>query len=198
MQIRQELENLRSQFIAHSGAFHHVSGGIVRIGEATEDQEGHWPKEKLRVQRQLHDRHVALNLALAKYAFRPRATYVLAGGTWIFGMVPDDSGKWFQMNFGNDTVSEADAVLSLVRLAETGDLEKLRLCAWCKVKWMFAGKRSYRFCSDKCRELFYASSPDYHSRKAATQRKYRDRLKRNQAVQEAFSKEHLHGQEKAH
>ena len=85
------------------------------------------------------------------------------------------------MTIGQETISEADAVISLVRLAETGDLRKVRRCEMCKERWLVAAKRNYRFCSDRCRETFYASSSDYHSRKAANQRRYRENLKRNQA-----------------
>ena len=44
------------------------------------------------MQRELHDRHVALNLALAKYVFRPRATYVIACGGWILEWCPTKTG----------------------------------------------------------------------------------------------------------
>ena len=103
-------------------------------------------------------------------------------------MVPDENKRWFQMHIGNETISEADAVISLVRLAESGDLGKVRLCEMCKERWRVAAKRNYRFCSDQCREAFYAKAPDYHSRKAANQRKYREGLKRKLAAQGAFWK----------
>jgi len=181
--IRRELEDLPSEFAAHAGAYVHSSGGVLRLGEPPGGKRGDWPKKKLRAQRQLHDRHVALNMALENYIFRPRATYVILGRGWIFGMVPDENKRWFQMHIGNETISEADAVISLVRLAETGDLGRVRLCEMCKERWRVAAKRNYRFCSDQCREAFYAKAPDYHSRKAANQRKYRENLKRRLAAQ---------------
>jgi hypothetical protein len=98
-------------------------------------------------------------------------------------MVPDQKERWFQMYVGDQTISEADAVISLVRLAETGDLRKVRLCEMCKERWRVAAKRNYRFCSGECREAFYAKAPDYHSRKAANQRKYRENLKRRLTIQ---------------
>lgn len=181
--IKEELDNLRAQFIMHGDAYHHISGGIFRMGEALGGHEKDWPKEKLRVQRRLQDRHVALNLQLSKYVFRPRATYVIAGRSWIFGMVPDENKKWFKVDSGDEVLSEADAVLCLVRLAESGDLARVRRCEMCKDKWLFAAKRNHRFCSDDCRESFYAVSPDYHGRKATNQQKYRERLKRINAAQ---------------
>jgi hypothetical protein len=187
--IRRELEALPFEFATQAGAYVHSSGGVLRLGEPPREHRRDWPKEKLKVQRQLHDRHVALNEALEKYVFRPRANYIIAGRSWIFGMVPDENVRCFKMYFGYETIDEADAVMSLVRLAETGDLGKVRLCETCKERWRFAAKRNYRFCSDQCRESFYAKSPDYHSRKAANQRRYRENLKRMQSAQGALWKE---------
>jgi hypothetical protein len=181
--IRRDLEELPSEFAIHADAYVHSFGGVLRFGEPPREKRRDWPKEKLRLQRQLHKRHVALNEALEKYVFRPRATCVIFGRRWIFGMVPDENKRWFRMTIGQETISEADAALSLVRLAETGELGKVRLCEMCKERWRVAAKRNYRFCSDQCREAFYAKAPDYHSRKAANQRKYRENLKRNLAVQ---------------
>ncbi len=181
--IRRELEELPSEFVIHADAYAHSFGGVLRLGEPPPEKRREWPKEKLRVQRQLRERHVALNEALKKYVFRPRATCVILSHSWIFGMVPDENKRWFQMTIGQETISEADAALSLVRLAETGELGKVRLCEMCKERWRVAAKRSYRFCSDRCREDFYAKAPDYHGRKAANQRRYRENLKRNLAAQ---------------
>jgi hypothetical protein len=184
--IRRELEELPSEFATHAGAYVHSSGGVLRFGESFREQRRDWPKEKLKVQRSLHNRHVALNKTLENYIFRPRATFVILSRAWIFGMVPDENKRWFQMAIGDETISEADAVISLVRLAETGELGKVRLCDMCKKHWRVAAKKHYRFCSEECREAFYARDPDYHSRKAANQRRYRENLKRNQVAQNTF------------
>ena len=147
LRIRRELEELPSEFATHAGAYMHISGGVCRIGEPPREKRRDWPKEKLKVQRQLHNRHVALNEALKKYVFRPRVTYIIAGHAWIFGMVPDENRRWFRMRIGDETISEADAVISLVRLAETGELGKIRLCDMCKECWRVAAKSHYRLCS---------------------------------------------------
>jgi hypothetical protein len=181
--IRQELEELPSEFATHADAYVHSFPRHLLHGDPPRERRRDWPKEKLRVQRRLGNRHAALNEALEEYVFHPRATCVILGGRWIFGMVPDESKRWYRMTIGQETISEADAVISLVRLAETGDLQKIRLCEMCKECWRVAAKRNYRFCSDQCREDFYASAPDYHNRKAANQRKYRENLKRKLALQ---------------
>jgi hypothetical protein len=103
------------------------------LGEPPREKRRDWPKEKLKVQRQLHDRHVALNEALEKNVFRPRATYIIAGRSWIFGVVPDDNVRCVSRCISEmKTIGEADGAMSLVRLAETGDLGKIRLCETCK------------------------------------------------------------------
>ena len=182
MFIRNELEALPRDFVANAEAYTHASNGVVQIGQAL----GDWPKYKLEIQQQLFDRHTQLNTLLERYIFRPRATYVIARRWWLLGMAPDDNRRWHKLQFGYEVISEPDAVLSLLRLAETGDLRKVRLCKMCNERWLFAGKRNYRFCSDQCRERFYAKSPDYHSRKAANQRKYREKLKRINAQAASF------------
>jgi len=181
--IRRDLEELPFEFAIHANAYMHNVGGVLRFGEPPPEKRHEWPKDKLRVPRQLRERHVALNEALAKYVFRPRATCVILSRRWIFGMVPDENRRWFRITVGQETISEADAALSLVRLAETGEIGKVRLCEMCKDRWRVAAKRNYRFCSDQCREAFYAKAPDYHSRKAGNQKRYRENLKRNLVVQ---------------
>lgn len=184
--IRRELDALPADYSAHADAFFHSSGGVMRIGQAL---GGNWPKEKLLVQRQLGERYTALQKALSKYIFHPAATYVMASRKWLFfGMVPEEKKRWFQTRIDHQMVNEADAVMALMRLAEIGDLHKVCMCEVCKARWLFAAKRNYRFCSAQCREAFYAKAPEYHSRKAANQRKYRERLKRMEAARPAFRK----------
>jgi len=178
--IRRELEALPVDYSAHGDAFFNISDGVLRMGEA---RTGNWPKEKLQVQWRLGQRYDALQKALSKYIFHPTVTYVMGARKWLFfGMVPDGGKRWYQMCIGQQLLTEADAVIALLRLAETGDLHKVRLCEMCHRHWLVAARRNSRFCSQKCREAFYAKSPDYHSRKAANQRKYRENLKRTQAA----------------
>lgn len=131
-----------------------------------------------RIHRRAERLHSDINEALCKYAFRPRVTYFVAGDVWRSGMVPDDNSRWFEMKIGGwTTVSEADAVLCLVRLDLTGEVGQVRLCETCRDRWRVAAKSNYRFCSSDCRSAFYAKQPNYHARKAANQRKYRRNLK---------------------
>jgi hypothetical protein len=102
---------------------------------------------------------------------------------WWGGMVPNPNSRWFETKLEpsfrgeSRTISEADAVLSLVRLDLVREIGKVRRCQLCQERWRVAAKSSYRFCSAKCREEFYKRLPEYHSRKAANQRAFRKRLK---------------------
>ena len=92
------------------------------------------------------------------------------------------SRDWFQMKIDRETtISEADAVLSLVRLDLIGEIEKVRLCENCAERW-FVAKKNFRFCSGgACREASYAKDPKYRRRKANNQREYRKRVKLRKA-----------------
>ena len=101
-------------------------------------------------------------------------TYFVASEIWRGGMVPDDNSRWFQMRTDyQTTVSEADAVLALVRLDLTGEIEKVALCQVCGIQWYVQKKRTFRFRGAVCRESYYVNHPDYHKRKAKAQQKYR-------------------------
>jgi len=151
--------------------------------------ESHFPGDRItdaklyeETLRKAHDLARSLNEQLRRYVFRPQVSYGLLPGSmsilqalWAGGMVPDRKG--FETAISGCPVSEADAALALVRLDLNGDLTKLGLCEMCQERWRVASKRSYRFCSKECREGFYTKAPDYHERKARTQREYRKRLR---------------------
>jgi hypothetical protein len=137
-----------------------------------------------RLFRQTELLHSVVNEALCRYAFRPQVTYFVASEIWRGGLVPQDNPRWFQMKTQPSmhspfqiTVSEADAVMSLVRLDLIGEITKVRLCDMCQDVWLAARKSDQHCCSTQCREAFYAKHPDYHHRKATNQRGYRRRLK---------------------
>jgi hypothetical protein len=146
------------------------------------EELGNWPSRK--GEQDWFHRVNRLNKALAKYTFHPHATYLLLSRTKEFGMRSADHTELVKLQIGGKFfgyVSEALAVLALVRLANMGDLKKVRQCAMCRNRWCLAAKRNYRFCSAQCRESFYIKSPKYSSRKAASQRAYRARLKQRKA-----------------
>jgi len=126
----------------------------------------------------LSQRHGALLERLAKYVFRPCVSYTMTSDEWRIGLVPDANRRSFQTKIGRFTVTEADAVMSLVRLDASGELNKVKLCEMCQVKWRVALGPTIRFCpGNVCRDAFYAKSPGYHERKKKNQEKYRQGLK---------------------
>jgi hypothetical protein len=124
----------------------------------------------------LNKRHIAINDQLARYAFRPSVSYLMATDDWRFGMVPDTKRKQFEMKLGTYTITEADAVMAMVRLDAIGQLRQVKLCEQCKSEWRVL-REIDRFCSETCRVAFYADSPEQLNRKAANQRRYRQKLK---------------------
>jgi hypothetical protein len=167
--LRQELESLPVAWSEHSS--------VPPWRRLPKREGGNSRDEFDKEHRELAERHDALNNALSEYVFRPRVTHLVFRGTWHFGMVPDQKKRWFQIKITERTISEADVVMSLVRLASTWEIGKVHLCEMCKQRWHVAAKRNYKFCSEECRISFYKTAPEYHQTKAATQRRYRARLK---------------------
>ena len=125
-------------------------------------------------------RHNALNRLLYRYAHVPVLAYNVDDGVWRFGMIPKAArGPEIQIADGPIAVrvNESSVVAALSRLAVSRELYKVRLCETCGEQWRVSERKIDRFCSQKCREAFYAKSPDYKERKAANQRDYRERLK---------------------
>ncbi len=130
------------------------------------------------LQEQFRVRHNVLNAKLAAYSFQPALAYSLPAGGWAFGMVPKHGrGPRLVISDGtNDvTVDEGTVVSALCRLAASGELGKVKLCEWCGKNWRISERAIDRFCSDKCREQFHSHAPEYNVRRAAIQRRYRER-----------------------
>jgi hypothetical protein len=131
--------------------------------------------EYRRLRRTAERLHSKLNESLARYTFRPRLTFYEFSGLWGAGLVSDSPRK-FRMKsiFGNDggrqTIAEADAVLILTRLDQ---IERVRLCSGCHVRWLAARKSDHEHCSKKCREILRNARPDYLRGKRERQREYR-------------------------
>ncbi len=134
----------------------------------------------------------ALNRILSKYVFRPGVTYFVTADAWWFGMMSDVKG--FRLKDGDRLISEGDVVMALVRLASTAEIKTVHLCSQCRERWKVAKRNIDRFCSDSCRTIFHTHNDEYRTKKAASQREYRKRLKQ----QEANQNEDLKGWKKDH
>jgi hypothetical protein len=124
--------------------------------------------------------HQAANRALSPYVFRPVVGYTSITETRNAGLAPDTNKRWFQLQYGQWILSEADAAIALVRLYLSGEWRRLRLCERCKQRWLVAAKSHYRFCGDECRENFYAESQGFKERRKQIQKEYRKRLKKRE------------------
>ena len=129
-------------------------------------------------------RHNSLNELLSRYTHVPALAYSLDSGMWRFGMLPKHLRgpeiKLSEESF-DVLVTESVVAAALGRLAANRELYKVRLCETCGKNWRVSERKIDKFCSQKCKETFYAKSPEFRERKAANQRKYRERLKPLQA-----------------
>jgi hypothetical protein len=187
---RAELEAYDPDPEASSAAYQELEGQrrLVRKGKKAPGVRFPGPRkdsncpEFKKLYAEMERLHSALNRALYRYTFRPRLTYLVPYAMWSGGMVPDHKKGWFQIEVGRETtISEADAVLSLVRLDLTGEIQKVRLCEHCSQRW-FVARKNFHFCSGNgCREASYAKDPKYLGRKAKNQKAYRERMKVSRA-----------------
>lgn len=128
------------------------------------------------------ERHNALNRLLNRYTFVPVLAYDLDTGIWRCNSIPRIvRGRAIQVSDGSVTVevNEAAVVAALARLAANRELHKARLCEQCRKRWRVSERKMDKFCTAKCREAYYADSPEYLPKKAEAQRRYREQLKRH-------------------
>lgn len=181
--IRQELadladmrETLRQQRRASKGKRGQTDREIIGLLDTR--------VETARLQEKFRQRHNVLNVRLTRYAHVPALDYSPDFALWRFGMVPKrPSGPEIVIEDQSlrARVNESSVIAALCRLAANRELHKVRLCEMCGKRWRVSERKIDRFCSQKCREEFYAKSPEYLERKATNQRKYREGLKRARA-----------------
>jgi hypothetical protein len=183
--------------VAMRAELEELAAVLDSLRQQRQQQRQHWkgkrPKSDAEILENLKDgrdsaalgeqfrlRHNSLNELLARYTHVPALAYSLDSGVWRFGMVPKHPGgpeiKLSDESF-DVRVNESSVVGALARLAANRELYKVRLCEQCRHVWRVSLREIDKFCSQKCREAFHAKSPDFHERKAANQRKYREREK---------------------
>jgi len=126
----------------------------------------------------LERQHKELNRRIAAYTFHPYVQFTPLTSSWRSGMMPETREEWFCAQIDGQLISEADAVMALVRLYVTDNLKLVILCEGCKTRWRVRGKSHFKFCGPKCRKQFYARAPGYHANRVAIQQRYRNNLKK--------------------
>jgi len=104
-----------------------------------------------------------LNSRLRRYRFVP--TCWLWGDS-LFHFVPSNSPDETRKR---SITAEQNAVQTILRLAESGELDKLRQCecgAW------FLGRRDRRFCGPVCRQKPYRASESFRAHRREYMRRY--------------------------
>src|SRR5450755_1434577 len=150
--IMCEVRDLKAAFQSNAGRF--LMPGPVH--PATQEQRN-LRDENAKISRALDVRLGALDKALTRYVFRPRAYWYWADREWLLNLYADELRNEFFVQPDNRTrqYGEADAVMSILRLTAKGHLDKIRLCPTCKKHWRYAAKSHYKFCSAECRGQFY-------------------------------------------
>lgn len=177
----RQLEQEREQWIRQNPpekTLKHIRKNLLSAADEAAAREAIEAKEKLRAQ--FRARHNVFNRKIARYAYVPVLDYSPDYGIWRFNAVPKRSrGPKIRIGDGNFNlrVDESTVIAALCRLAANRELFKVRLCAQCTKQWRVSERKIDRFCSQKCRENYYSKSPEFHERKAANQRNYRQRMK---------------------
>jgi hypothetical protein len=175
--IQQSEEETRKALVA--GAYHARGGESPKV-----------KKDKRKLARAASRPYAELQRFLDRYVFRIRLTGTIQGA-WILNF--HRSALKGEFGWGAEftrqappgatlissptyTVSEGDAVLAVLRLAQRGLLNRVRLCKTCS-RTMYAKHSNYRFCSSKCREHFHTKTDEYRAKKAGQMRQHRERLR---------------------
>lgn len=178
--------------IASSGRFHlHVIDGLVDPwrGLKRSSRRG-WsriPKKKQtdRVKRTVEPVPVEpwpgwgalwnrINARLARYRLFPQFSARSGSGTasgpliytrWLSRRVHE----WDEVD---ETLTEGDAIRSMVTLAKEGRIQRVRQCLQCG-KWFYARFGHQAYCATKCQQKRYKSDPKWKERRRKYMREYR-------------------------
>jgi hypothetical protein len=84
--------------------------------------------------------------------------------------VSEGSKVQFGWNHGNSPAAEA--VLNIVALGAQGVLWRVRRCRKCQ-KWFYARFRHQNFCSARCQQTYFRSSPEWREHRREYMRRHR-------------------------
>jgi hypothetical protein len=91
---------------------------------------------------------------------------------------PGTPNRWFprwhaegERSRTPNSLSEADALLRILLLAQNGNVHRLRECDDCGL-WFFARFKHARFCSTECQQRNYRRSPEWRERRNEYMREY--------------------------
>jgi hypothetical protein len=128
--------------------------------------------------RALGRQHAKLNKVLSRYRTVPQIQYWLANAMWTVFTASCPTRGDYRLPFTNDLgqkffVQEGTVVSLLLKLAESRNLSRVRLCAWCKKGWRVSLRSIDRFCTDKCRLNWYFNTDEGKRRHKEAQKKYK-------------------------
>lgn len=120
----------------------------------------------------------SIRIRLQRYRLVPQLRWVWEGRTWYFNVTVVSRGKQPQITIRLGTVyGEGDAVMTILRLAEAKQLDRLLQCEHC-LGWFFARFRHQVFCKRSCQIADYHSSDAWRAGRREYMRRYRSEQKR--------------------
>src|SRR5207302_1420361 len=101
------------------------------------------------------------NELIDKYGSRPR-------------FITNDGKQWIVEHFPLAEIDhdEWQAARSILRLAENGLIDRIRRCAHCSKKWLFARVPKQIHCSVECQQAHFRSNPGFKAKRRKYALKY--------------------------
>jgi hypothetical protein len=178
--VRKELEELGAMLDSLTKQRQETRARRPRTSREIADVHREMEKSA-KIQERFRKRHNALNRILTLYTHTPALAYSVETGIWRFGMVPKrGSGREIKLSDRQFAVriNQSSVVAALARLAASHELIKVRLCDYCRKRWVFARRPKFdRFCSDDCRVSFHVHSEEGKRNHRKAQAEYRSRLR---------------------
>lgn len=115
-----------------------------------------------------------INRELRKYRFLPRIWSIGAFKSWtvLWDVLPNRATK-ARLRKGLYELNDGMALRMILDFARAGCLTRLRRCLRCH-KWLYARFRHQDFCSTKCQQKHYATSPEWKAKRRDYMRRYRN------------------------
>ena len=124
----------------------------------------------------LRKQHSLVNKMLARYSLKPQVLDWIGGGL-SHNLFSRHTRGDFSLSFddprGRLLITEGTVISSLLEIAKTGNMWRVRLCEYCKQRWRVSQRPRDRFHEDKCRIAFYNSRPEARKKHVVSQQKYR-------------------------
>jgi len=138
-------------------------------------------KARKKLDREIYSLEGCIRYLLRRYRLVPRLSWSWTSGDWDFGIATmrckEDSTTITVKTPMRCAYRETNAVITVLRLAETNRLHRLLQCEHC-LEWFFARFKHQVFCNEACQTADYHSSEEWKAKRREYMRGYRTEQKR--------------------